>query len=281
MSFQIASDLHLEFYSANASTYRRLLKPSADYLLLAGDIGYPCHLTKFFEYCSPLFKKIFYISGNHEYYCSRHNAKTMNCIDKEINDICALYPNIFYLNNQVYVINEGDNVTEDTVKDTEGIDENPEEVVVVGTTLWSSIDPKNRSVINHSINDYRSIWITENHYKKCVSPEDISMLYQHNVKWLQDVLKEHHDKKIIVMTHHLPSLQLIHEQYKDSPVTDAFASDIEFLMSPNIKFWVAGHTHCSMEVTIGETSCITNPAGYPNNISFENSDYSNSFTIEL
>ncbi len=70
-TFQLISDLHLEMGS-----YFNL-KAKAPYLLLVGDIGYPeSQIYKdFLKQYSKKFDKIFYISGNHEYYQCKKNSK--------------------------------------------------------------------------------------------------------------------------------------------------------------------------------------------------------------
>lgn len=259
MSFQLASDLHLEFYNIILD-YSSFIKPNADYLLLAGDIGYPKNLPGLFDHFSPLFKKIFYISGNHEYYSFNDTSKTMDIIDSELETICNSYPNVYYLNNKVHVIDN---------------------IVIIGTTMWSPISPMYRSLVKHNLSDYSVIHIKEKHYTKLVSPDDITDLYVNNLIWLSNVLKEHPDKQIIVMTHHLPSFQLIHDKYKGSHINEAFASNLEYLMHTGIKYWVAGHTHITMSKIINGTNCLTNPAGYPENGAFENALYSPTFVFNM
>ena len=61
ISIQIYSDIHMEL----GKQMPKIL-PTAKYLFLAGDI---CKLNnelffKFFDYCSPLWEKIFYTPGN-------------------------------------------------------------------------------------------------------------------------------------------------------------------------------------------------------------------------
>lgn len=71
MLFQIASDIHTEFYNIDAIDFP-YITPKAEYLLLAGDIGCPnTHketYIKFLDETSRNFKKIFLIAGNHEMY---------------------------------------------------------------------------------------------------------------------------------------------------------------------------------------------------------------------
>ncbi len=67
---QLASDLHLEKNSN--IPFDQLIKPSAPWLALCGDIGY-CEqeiYQNFIKWVSTKFEKVFVIAGNHEYYRS-------------------------------------------------------------------------------------------------------------------------------------------------------------------------------------------------------------------
>ena len=70
MRFQIASDFHIEKKDKDIDI-SELIKPSAPYLILAGDVGslykYD-QLKDFLEKICKLYIKVFYIPGNHEFY---------------------------------------------------------------------------------------------------------------------------------------------------------------------------------------------------------------------
>ena len=67
------------------------------------------------------FEKVFYISGNHEYYQNKKNPKSMKQIEDIIREICDNYDNLFYLQNEYYDL---------------------ENIRIVGSTLWSEINEK-------------------------------------------------------------------------------------------------------------------------------------------
>ena len=74
---QIVSDLHIDHTNTMESPFESIT-PSAEILLIAGDT---CSLYNFdylFNYLStiaPLYKKILFIPGNHEYYTVRGKEK--------------------------------------------------------------------------------------------------------------------------------------------------------------------------------------------------------------
>ena len=75
-TFQLFSDIHLELLKS--SKFPKI-KPLTDYLFLAGDIGKinTPNYELFFDYCSQNWKKVFYVLGNHEFYNSNKDLKTL------------------------------------------------------------------------------------------------------------------------------------------------------------------------------------------------------------
>jgi predicted MPP superfamily phosphohydrolase len=126
MKIQYVSDIHLEFYSKLPK-----ITPVADVLVLAGDIGYPTSkiYVQFLKEMNTLFKKVFLITGNHEYYADKH----IEDIDTQIQQIINSndLKNISFLNC--------------SYEDYEGYR-------FVGATLWSHIDNP-----SYTINDTTQI----------------------------------------------------------------------------------------------------------------------------
>ena len=77
---------------------------------------------------------------------------------------------------------------------------------------------------------------------------------------------EYPDKKIVVVTHHVPSLKGIELEYQTDALTPAYASNLDdfILEHSNIKLWVHGHTHHKSQYEIGGTKLVCNPYGYDN-----------------
>ncbi len=74
----------------------------------------------------------------------------------------------------------------------------------------------------------------------------------------------------IIVTHHCPSFQSVHENYKKSYGTDLYLVNYGFsshlddtVEKSGAKYWVCGHTHWKHSYKIGETEVICNPLGYP------------------
>lgn len=80
------------------------------------------------------------------------------------------------------------------------------------------------------------------------------------------------DRKLVVVTHHLPSFMLIPSKYVESPINHAFANDLESYLSgewsppmgqPTPKYWIAGHSHGNRELEFNHWKLLLNACGCP------------------
>jgi len=232
------SDLHLEL-RPNLN-YNKLLQQKAKYLVLAGDIGNPVIETnsyiKFLSAVSKSFKYVFYILGNHEYY---NNQKiTLPEMRDKIMNICSKFRNIYILDNDSYELED-------------------ENIIILGTTLWSMADHIEAS----RCNDYQRIWIKSDDSVVNITTADTTYWHQKNVDWLSSKIK---DKNYIIISHYAPLLNspgyyLSHPKY---PMTSCFQTDLTYLMNDNIKVWIYGHTHYNNDFIYSNIRICSNQVGY-------------------
>lgn len=245
MKVQIISDIHLDYNELSDFDY--FIIPSADILLILGDIS-SLHINiydKFLDFCSNNWKYIIFISGNHEYYTPSSNPKTFKEIDLHINEITKKYTNIYYLNRD-YVEIEG--------------------YVFLGTTLWSNVNTKDAQ----DMNDYNLCYYNQenNGRRYKLNTSNVRKEYKDNVAWLKNKVKDFKDKKIIILTHHVPFLYNYHD---DKNPNTAYCSDLikDFTEYKNINYWFCGHSHEKIEYRLEHIKVISNPLGY---ISHENTN---------
>lgn len=242
LKFQYASDLHLEHYFENINKVRRLFvqplirdRDNADFLLLAGDVGRPLNdsYKTLIKELAPHYKRIFITTGNHEYY-RMPSCETIAQFDEKCRQICAnAADNITFLQNECYNINDW--------------------ISIYGGTFWTDIPPEKRRIIESVMNDYS--------YIPDLTAKQTNDLHHVAVKGLEENLQST-NHKWIVMSHHMPSFDLIDEKYKTPANADlnyAFASDIQAANNERILAWVYGHTHTSRKC--GKFYC--NAVGYP------------------
>jgi len=224
MSIQIVSDIHLDYNDINQNDFNNIIKPSAEILIIAGDLGNPFNdnYKNFLLFYSLLFIKIFIISGNHEYYYNdihETNAK--------IAEICSNFDNIHFLNNTTYEYNN---------------------ILFIGTTLWSdTTNIKNYDL--STIRDYRNI--------KNFTQYKSNQLFRQNIEFIEKELEK--NKTSIVITHHAPSFRCIPEEFKEDILNTCFYSNLEYLFEyTNILVWIYGHTHNNCNIKINDTVMISN-----------------------
>ena len=101
---------------------------------------------------------------------------------------------------------------------------------------------------------------------RTISTEDQLALHKKSINFIEKTCQKYKDKKIVIVTHHAPSLKSISEEYKNDLLSAAFASNLEYLFEryPNIKLWCHGHVHNSVDYTLGNARVIANPLGYGN-----------------
>jgi predicted phosphohydrolase len=249
LQIQYVSDLHLEHYDKKNEGYiipSMFLKPSAPYLALCGDIGNPDLLAyeAFLAWCSKSYTLVFLIAGNHEYYNYRSSTKSDMAARKEmIRKLTANLKNLFFLDCSSYYIAEHN-------------------VRVLGCTLWSDTSTGSEEKIITYMNDARSILAEGDEH---LIPRRMTALHFQEKAWLdnQIALAKGRGEDVLILTHYLPSFQLIHEKYKDNPLNMCFASDCEDLLRDPVKAWICGHSHTGVRIDIKGVKCLMNPYGYP------------------
>ena len=256
--FRVCSDLHLEFdedlsrdrYSTHdivRCSYKYLPEVNNEndmYLIIAGDIH-----TKLLDvdYAEGLFgkrfKHIYIVMGNHSYY-KTYISKT-------------------FKNSENVTVLENDVIT------------TQEEIIIAGCTLWTDMNKQNPMDMlkaRGAMADYR--WIdTDATSGESISPEHTAQLSLESYKWLDSL-----PDIDIVITHHMPSYDCVHEKYRGAGNNFCFASeydDLIYKLSP--KYWIFGHSHECMDFQKGDTRMINNAYGYP----FEITGYVDDLIIEI
>lgn len=245
------SDAHLELQERNFAF------PDADVLLLAGDIcvvadlrdGF-CDTTfginqrQFLRAVSVKYKTVIWIPGNHEYYngnMSTNQEKVNNFLKSEN------LTNITYIPMGCLKVND---------------------IKFVFASLWTDINKGNPIDISCSgiMNDYQQIMINDD-----ASASGIRYLTPDDTMRLHTMHRDHikvevvgHDK-VVVMTHHAPHILSAGDRRIDRSSVFYCCTDMEdvILDNPQIKFWIAGHTHNKADYFIGDAQILSNPRGYP------------------
>ena len=245
MKLHIVSDLHLEH-----DPDWRLPATDADVLILAGDIAPGLRgMGAFFKYGKP----VLYVPGNHEYY------------GENLPGLAAAMR--LYARPAGITILDGEEAVVGGVR-------------FLGVTLWTDFcvlgEARQSQAIAYAdkhLNDYIAIrngdggWLTA---------RQSTVMYHRAVEWLESKLAEPFAGATVVVTHHAPHPNSIHERYAGHLLNGAFVSDLSYLMG-KAALWVHGHTHHCFDYTVQGTRVMANPKGYGK----ENKSFRPDLVVEL
>ena len=237
MRLQYASDLHLEFGVNSKWLKENPIIPSADILVLAGDIGYlgdaNYQTHPFWYWASENFRKVIVVPGNHELY------KFFDI--NELHDGWSLEvrPNVKVCYNAVVPLDE--------------------ETDLVASTLWAFIPPAEEYLTERCVSDFKRIRNGEFR----LSAQRFNEEHLKCRAFIEKAVSESKASKIIVATHHVPSFELMSPEFKNSSINGAFTVELgNYISGSQIDYWIYGHSHRNIDKTIGRTQCVSNQLGY-------------------
>lgn len=244
LRLQLMSDLHLEFHADSGRSFVDAIQPAADTLVLAGDIV----PLKWYSQIEPLykticskFKTVVMVPGNHEYYGSSYYEGNM-----VLDALLQAIPNLRVLEPGV-VLRIGDHR-------------------IVGATMWFKDDYLN-AMYKDGMNDFDQI------------QEFVPWVYQQNNAW-QQFMSTGMRKGDIVVTHHLPSYQLVAPKFVGNGLNRFFVSECDkYIHEVEPALWLFGHTHSPCDRMVGNTRCVANPFGYVREVS--NTTFKDQLVLEV
>ena len=271
-SIRICSDLHLEGFlgcSDIGKLARFFIPEHADdkdsFLVLAGDISSSLEqLIAFIAAVQDRFKKVFFVPGNHELY--KHNMQAWN--KSFINKATEQLTNTFCTDSESVKSLEIDGI-----------------LFILGT-MWGDggFNFQDQHIIGRYLNDFRLIDVsTSTNESRRFSVQDmmaISKQQKADIKAILEDQKHSHLKKIVI-THHLPSRQLVSERFIGRNGTDAanggFVSACDDILASDFApaVWFFGHTHDTIDTKLWDTRLICNPAGYRGEWGSEHNSFMN------
>ena len=237
MKIQYASDLHLELHDNSDYLVEKPLQHVGDILVLAGDIGYLGGVSNsehpFWDWASANFEQVLVVPGNHEFYGGYDLENVAGGSEGTIRD------NVRWYYNKSVVIGD---------------------VEIILSPLWAQILPHTEDIIERRVNDFRRI-----KYKgERLTAARFNELHRECVAFLRRALAESEADKMIVVTHHLPSMMCVAPQYVGNILNGAFASEqAAWIDGCGADYWIYGHSHCNVgEKIIGDTKLVCNQMGY-------------------
>lgn len=237
MKIQYASDLHLEFRENwRILRQEKPMDVRGDILVLAGDIGYlgddNYRTHPFWDWASENYSQVIVALGNHEFY-KFYNLSTMH--DGLVGEI---RPNIHYYYNKVIRI---------------------EDVDLIVSTLWAHIDLEDAYLTERGVSDFHRIMYGED----ILTFSEFNNEHQRCIDFIKRSVADSNAKYKIVVTHHVPSFQLMSPEFISSRINGAFTVELaDYIEQSNIDYWIYGHSHRNIDKVIGTTRCVSNQFGY-------------------
>jgi Icc-related predicted phosphoesterase len=252
VKFQIASDLHIEYRNDNNITdLDQYIDPTADVLILAGDIGNLYKFNQLKSFISLVCQKfiyVLYIPGNHEYYRVSHGGSdvNMNQLKDRLLELDETFPNLYVLNRNSICIND---------------------VCVAGCTLWSEAKTEIPSYI------VRIKGISKNMYDQMHAKD--KRFIMETINYCKD-----NNKKLLVVTHHAPTYKILSKKKLADKFVSLYASNMDNLLRYDyVHTWVCGHIHHNFDiVTDTGTHLVGNQKGKPKD---GINDYRTDMTIDV
>ena len=251
VTVQIASDLHIEYKNNNIPNPLDFITPSADILILAGDIGsfYKIEqLSEFLKKLCSFFQLVLYVPGNHEWYTvPDYKNLTWETLEKRMRVLETMILNLKILNCSSVLIDD---------------------ICFAGCTLWSKPDGQIPPFIVR-INGFRTKEYTEKHEKELEYLKKMMIFCKKN------------NNKLIVITHYPPTKKVLENACKKKKkFSSIYATDLDYLLDINfVQTWICGHVHTNFDF-ISDKGCriVGNQKGKNKD---KINDYKSNFLIQI
>jgi hypothetical protein len=255
MRIQLASDIHLE-QNPNMA-FQDVIVPSADILILAGDIGCPLQVSyrDFLKECHRHFKHTILVAGNHEY--RRSIPYTMQQVDQCLEAMCKQFPNVYYLSH--------------------GANKVIDDVNFIGATMWTPIEDKHFTAEQIAeLDESMSQQKMDDKVSWGVKQSNLTHMQHLAALSNQINLGLANKKRNVIITHHAPLIDGPFVE-KDLPGDYLYGTDLSKAMDGRcMRAWFYGHTHCNHSARINGVFVASNQYGGHGIVG-----WSNCFTAEI
>lgn len=247
---QLVSDLHIEYQNDNIPDPLDYITPTANILVLAGDIGsfYKIEqLEGFLTQLCPHFEIVLYVPGNHEYYMTQDvKPLSMSTLLGRLFAIEKKISNLYVLNQTSVVINN---------------------ICITGCTLWS------KALVNIPKFIVRIHGMNNEIYEK---------KHQNDVKYINNMIEycNKKDLKLFVITHYCPTYNIVGSQRMKDKFISLYASNLDHLLDKQkIGTWCCGHIHRNFDyISNNGTRVVGNQRGKPRD---KITDFKKDFVIQI
>lgn len=241
LRIQYVSDLHLEFPQNRQWLAKHPLEVTGDILLVAGDTAYldlpdsnndTYSAYQFWDWASAHYNQVVVCLGNHDFYGYYDLSSMSDGFSKEIRHNVHAYYN--------------------EVVNLDGID-------IIVSTLWSKIKPYDAYLTERNVSDFYRIMYNGHR----LNADDFNQEHERCFAFIQEAVSKSEAKKVVVVTHHVPTQLCTAAEFQSSPINGAFTVELgNFIADSRIDYWIYGHSHRNIKAQIGDTLILSNQLGY-------------------
>jgi len=245
MRLRIISDIHADINQEKNYQFDF----GDDFVIACGDISGDRVTTA--TWIRSNIKRGVFVEGNHLGY-SRVTFDSADTKEESNKFLKRSFRNrgVKFLENNVYIIDD---------------------IVIIGCTLYTDFNLYGKPIycLNHArkaMNDFYRIKVQGKENIRTLTPYDTMKWHKRSVNFINKTCKKYPDKKIIVVTHHAPSVDCISGEYKGDMLNAAFASNLDWIMqeNDNLVLWCHGHVHHDVDFEKYGTRVVCCPFGYFN-----------------
>ena len=255
MKLWVFSDIHIEL-SPGWDLPSPPERPDFDVLVVAGDLmpGMERGVEWLREHVTD--RPVIYVPGNHEFYGQD--------IDRTVEKAraAAKGTNVLVMQNRRL--------------DVGG-------VRFIAATLWTDFNVFGNAPIAMNaallgMNDYRRI--RKDKYGYRLRPIDTAARHRQSRTFIDAELAKPFAGRRVVVTHHGPLRETLPRGHEDDILSAAYVSDLRDVVERHQpELWIYGHTHESVDLTIGATHVVSNAKGY--GLRPENKSFDPAFIVEI
>jgi hypothetical protein len=244
---RLISDLHIDaFYGMEIDKLFDVVCPSIpdldkdSILVIAGDVSHHIHqCADFIYHACQKFEHVVFVPGNHEYYRNDYTTWASNFLTM-FDGKQPKATNLYFPGNDVLRV------------EIAGFP------FILGT-LWGWCPRRERLAVHLGLNDFRIISNGDEGMFTVDAMCEVGRRHRHSIT---ELAREVEGNKYIV-THHLPVPQAVSQRFVGSPINGGFLNDCtEILPEIGQAWWMFGHTHDHVSISVGNVKFSANPFGY-------------------
>lgn len=259
------SDVHIDSQPFDWTCFDTI-EDNVETIIVAGDISNNVRKTS--EWMVELrkeFPTVIWVAGNHDFYNSGFKQNGLmndiekNWIDPYPSNVAELYAHYekWSKDHDIHFLH----------RTSVELNQDGEKVVVLGATGWHdfvaggqfSTEQQIQAWIDCMNDAKHTYWLKQN------DAQSIIRAAKDDATAIRDMVNATNEK-IVVVSHHIPQRVLAIQQPHDTMWTKLNGSfvntELETITSPNIKYWIYGHTHFRGLHNINGVNYICNARGY-------------------